>query len=96
MMSSLEDKIIPAEKRTGSGAYSMAMLCKQDKEQLDRIEEKLDSLISPELCAREVLDEAIEATKRYHAKCRVMRAIPTENGQVRVLEKLKEEYNERR
>ena len=40
------DKEIPADKRTGSGAYSMAMLCKQDKEQMDRIEAKLDRVLA--------------------------------------------------
>ena len=39
------DNVIPADKRTGSAGYSMAMLCKQDKKQLDRIEAKLDALL---------------------------------------------------
>jgi len=39
------DKEIPANERM-SGDYAMAMLCKQDKEQLDRIEKKLDKLIN--------------------------------------------------
>ena len=40
-----DDKEIPASKRTGSAAYSMALLCKQDKEQLDRIELMLMKII---------------------------------------------------
>jgi len=39
------DKEIPAEERTGSAAYSMALLCKQDKEQLDLIEEMLKEVL---------------------------------------------------
>ena len=38
------NKEIPASERTGSAGYSMSLLCKQDKDQMDRIEEKLDLL----------------------------------------------------
>lgn len=41
-----QDKTIPAAERTGSEQYAMAMLCKQDKEQLDRIEYKLNLLLA--------------------------------------------------
>lgn len=37
-------KDIPAEERTGSADYSLSMLCRQDKEQLDRIEKMLTRL----------------------------------------------------
>ena len=36
---------IPAEQRTGSATVSLAMLCKQDKEQMDRIEAMLNKLL---------------------------------------------------
>lgn len=38
-------KDVPAEERTGSGEYSMSMLCRQDKEQLDRIEKMLKKIL---------------------------------------------------
>ena len=39
------DKEIPVEERIGSAAYSMTLLCKQDKQQLDRIESMLKELL---------------------------------------------------
>ena len=36
------DAEIPADERTGSADYSMALLCKQDKEQMNRIEKMLN------------------------------------------------------
>jgi hypothetical protein len=42
------DKEIPADERTGSSGYFMSMLCKQDKQQLDRIETMLNKLLGGE------------------------------------------------
>ena len=42
------NKEIPADERTGSAAYSLQMLCKQDKKQLDRIEAMLKRLLDEE------------------------------------------------
>jgi hypothetical protein len=41
-----DDTEIPASERTGSAGWMTSMLCKQDKEQIDRIEEKLDKILS--------------------------------------------------